>query len=731
MSSDLHGGYGIDAEGAWEIEQGYTNKVRVGVIDKGIDARHPELRPFLNFQTVNGVIQTTASGAEIVEGKNFAYGCDEDDTHDYSGHGTMMSSLICSAGANIWGVSRNVTLVPLVYGMEASEVIEAIFHAINIEIDILNFSSGYFKSGTDVLSASESYSGLFVCSAANDEIDIDPQTVFSSPNVLTVGAINTEGGIATEKDWERWKGSNWGATSVDIFAPGTDILSSTYYGFDLSVNIEEEACMYVAGTFGTSQAAAITTGVAALMLAAEPRLHAELIKEIIMESVVQDARLTNLCVSGGRLNAANALAKVAEIQEGLVLADNLYTETESFEVPAADSLNIYIAFGEHYQTDSATMLNIFGSANIYAEIFEPVNTTYPLVADFGVGGYTMCNPRPETIYKVVLTNYGYSAGSVRLAIVSRPNVQMYFSLPRAYSDFSTQFDGWHHANDATTKIMYFHPPTSGEYMFHFKPDADEYFIPAVYVSDTSSSAAAVVLTGGECFKTTLTAGKEYFVVYHARMYHSNPSVTLTVKQPVSNTTYAGNAALSAPNGSGPSYYVLKFSTAGAKTVTVNHLTRAGYVKVFRDNYYSACYTVTGSSNSFTINTNTGSTYVICVWPANDFTGSPTGNNDTLTGGTGTVTIVGWAFDYDDIFASVNINVYIGGPAGSSDAILYPVTTNVSRSDVNTAYGVYGNHGYNKAITTSKRGIQTVYIYAVNVGPNAANTLITNGYVYIS
>ena len=114
--------------------------------------------------------------------------------------------------------------------------------------------------------------------------------------------------------------------------------------------------------------------------------------------------------------------------------------------------------------------------------------------------------------------------------------------------------------------------------------------------------------------------------------------------------------------------------------------------------------------------------------------SPVGVVDTITGGEGSVSIKGWAFDDDKAQSSLSIHVYIGGAAGSSNAIGYNIgKANTLRTDVNAVYpGVGNNHGYNTTITTTKRGTQEVYIYAINAsGTAGGNTLIGKGTIVIS
>jgi uncharacterized repeat protein (TIGR02543 family) len=96
---------------------------------------------------------------------------------------------------------------------------------------------------------------------------------------------------------------------------------------------------------------------------------------------------------------------------------------------------------------------------------------------------------------------------------------------------------------------------------------------------------------------------------------------------------------------------------------------------------------------------------------------PQGYFDRATGGAGTVNVIGWAFDRDDVSVALRIHVYIGGEAGDPNAEgHFGVVANLHRPDVNNRFpGVGNNHGFNATLTTAKRGSQNVYIYAINVG----------------
>lgn len=96
--------------------------------------------------------------------------------------------------------------------------------------------------------------------------------------------------------------------------------------------------------------------------------------------------------------------------------------------------------------------------------------------------------------------------------------------------------------------------------------------------------------------------------------------------------------------------------------------------------------------------------------------NPQGYLDAVSSNaTGKITVSGWAFDRDSLSSSLQIHVYVGGPAGSG-APGYSITANQRRTDVNNAYlGVGNYHGFSNTISVSRTGTQTVYVYAINVG----------------
>ena len=90
---------------------------------------------------------------------------------------------------------------------------------------------------------------------------------------------------------------------------------------------------------------------------------------------------------------------------------------------------------------------------------------------------------------------------------------------------------------------------------------------------------------------------------------------------------------------------------------------------------------------------------------------------------GEITVEGWAFDRDKLGTSLEIHVYVGGPAGSG-APGYRIKADTSRPDVDAVYpGVGKNHGFSSTIQVDRTGTQTVYVYAINVAGGDTNPLL--------
>ncbi len=309
---------------AWGITTG-SSSVSVGIIDYAVDDSHPELSDVVNLEKSKDFPEYFPEYIENI-------GLNDPSVEQYSSgtlsHGTHVAGIIAAKGINDFGFSgvcKNVEIVSLnirVNGNQAnlSYAIDAINYAECENIDILNYSNGtmvyttYDAAYVGLLkSAISNYTGLFVTSAGNNSFDLDElnhkyiPAVFDLPNLIVVGAIDYSKNIS--------RISNYGKKSVDIFAPGEDILSCW---MKTECDMEEEHPDKAYGHYeygyhyndGTSMAAPYVSGVAALLLSVNEHLSASQLKTTIMCNAEKVDSLTDLCESGGMLDAYAAVSNI-------------------------------------------------------------------------------------------------------------------------------------------------------------------------------------------------------------------------------------------------------------------------------------------------------------------------------------------------------------------------------------------------------------------------------------
>ena len=174
-----------------------------------------------------------------------------------------------------------------------SDAIDAVGYAKLMGIKITNNSWGGGGFSQALYDAIVNWGGVFVAAAGNSSsnADLSPMypAAYNCSNILSVAAINNQGGLA-------WF-SNYGATTVDVGAPGLDVFSTlpgNSYGY-LS---------------GTSMATPHAAGIAALILSRAPAQTPQAVIELIKESAAPLASLQGKTLSGGMAKAHAALMKL-------------------------------------------------------------------------------------------------------------------------------------------------------------------------------------------------------------------------------------------------------------------------------------------------------------------------------------------------------------------------------------------------------------------------------------
>lgn len=253
-------------------------------------------------------------------------------TNDVTGpdalHGSHVAGIIAANRTNdlgIKGVADHVLIMAVRSTPNGDErdkdVANSIRYAVDNGAKVLNMSFGkaytWDKAVVDeAVKYAVSKDVLLIHAAGNENKNLDVEKNYPNPDYLSGGKATawiTVGASGWQND-ENLKAdfSNYGKTAVDVFAPGVDI-KSTVPGSKYQLES------------GTSMASPVVAGLAGLIRSYYPKLTAVQVKEIILKSVVKvnqvvkvkqgeavnDVAFADLCVTGGVVNAYNAL-KLAE-----------------------------------------------------------------------------------------------------------------------------------------------------------------------------------------------------------------------------------------------------------------------------------------------------------------------------------------------------------------------------------------------------------------------------------
>ncbi|MEX2118184.1 MAG: S8 family serine peptidase [Pirellulales bacterium] len=301
----------IDAPAAWDLTTGSQNVV-VAVIDTGVDYTHSDLAAnmWVNSGEVPGNNADDDGNGFIDDVYGYDFANYDGDPFDDNLHGTHVAGTIGAVGNNgigVAGVSWSVKVMALKFlDAGGSGYIEDALNAVNYAVMMRNNGvnvrltsnswggGGYSQALLDAIDASGAAGILFAAAAGNSGTDADASPMYpaayDSPYIVSVAA--------TDHADEYASFSNWGATTVDLAAPGVDILSTlpgNQYGY-LS---------------GTSMATPHFSGAAALVWSLYPDATPLQVKQRLLAGADYVGHLGGNSfrptLTNGRLNVSNAL----------------------------------------------------------------------------------------------------------------------------------------------------------------------------------------------------------------------------------------------------------------------------------------------------------------------------------------------------------------------------------------------------------------------------------------
>lgn len=367
LSNELYGLARIGAPTAWDTTTGSSNIV-VGIVDEGVDINHQDL--LANIWTNPAPGSIVGIGGDL-HGYDFVHDTGSIPAED---HGTHVAGIVGAVGNNgigVVGVNWQTRLMSLkIIGQDAatSQAIRGLTYAKQMRdlwvssggtaganIRVLNNSwsqvepSIFSQALFDSITALNASSILFVAAAGNfpeqpnQDNDLIPfyPAGYNAPNVIAVASTLQTDAL--------FSGSHYGANTVHLGAPGVGILSTTPGN-----NYALEG--------GTSMATPHVSGAAALLLAANPSLTNQQLKDLLVLNGDAVPSLDGKTISGRRLNVAKSLAALAE-------NDTTPPGTaSSFSVTAQNGRNLTVGWTTSGD-DGAS-----GQAALYQVSFTDTNT---------------------------------------------------------------------------------------------------------------------------------------------------------------------------------------------------------------------------------------------------------------------------------------------------------------------------------------------------------------------
>lgn len=293
-------GVDLNVKPAWAVynkNSGAKKEVIVAVIDTGVDITHEDLKKHIwtNHGEIpgdgidnddNGYIDDI-NGWDFYNNDNTVYSAQYDrstntynsDPKDNDDHGTHVAGIIGAVANNhkgIAGAASNIDIKIMPLKIEGgksgngtvSSAVKAIKYAEKMGAKVCNISWGSTLNSAALAQAIKESSMLFVTAAGNTGTNNDKKPIYPASynldNIISVTFVNARGELSSL--------SNYGKKSVDIAAPGYDILSTMVGSCYGSMS-------------GSSMAVPHVSSIAAMVYASADHLYASQVKGLILEHI--------------------------------------------------------------------------------------------------------------------------------------------------------------------------------------------------------------------------------------------------------------------------------------------------------------------------------------------------------------------------------------------------------------------------------------------------------------
>ena len=471
--------FGSAAGEAWA--QGHTGSrsVAVGVIDEGIQFAHPDLAAnvWTNPDEIagNGIDDDANGYVDDIHGWDFLNNnntvFDGNSTEGSDTHGTHVSGTIGGIGGNgsgVAGVNWAVTLVSAKFlgpsGGYTSDAAEGIIYLTSLKtskgLNIVATSNSWGGGGSssamlDAINSAGDQGILFVAAAGNSTTNNDAAGSYPSNYectkggtrgwdcVIAVASLTSSGALSSF--------SSYGATTVDIAAPGSGVWST--YPVDTYSSLS-----------GTSMATPHVSGAIALCASINPSLTARQLKRAVVNSVKPTSGLVGKVVNSGRLDVGAMVAACKAPTAGVTGTPTSLSATAS----GANRVNLSWTDGatdeQYYEIEQAPATNsVCGTYALVATVGAD-NTSFTAggltgatsycfrvraINDFGGGtsatsdaatGTTASPPAPYVCAATTFSWIDSTAGTPSTVVLSddsSASVTIPFSFPYFDSTFTT------------------------------------------------------------------------------------------------------------------------------------------------------------------------------------------------------------------------------------------------------------------------------------------------------